>query len=641
MEVLAPVGSMESLKAAILGRADAVYLGGKEFGARRLAGNFTDTQLRGAVHFAHDRGVKVYVTANILVKEDELGRALSFIEFLDSIEVDATIIQDRGLLNLIKDRCSMPLHASTQMGIHSPGGARWAADNGVSRVILARELSLEEISAIKSAVNIELEVFVHGALCYSVSGQCLFSSMVGGRSGNRGLCAQPCRMRYAMGDEEGYLLSTADLFGVGSIPRLMEIGIDCVKIEGRMRSPIYTYLASHVYKSAVERATKGEAEIITRREKELLEVAFNRGFTPGYLECDEVMQRDYPNSRGRPLGNSIMALGRLRIEDPYLGVGDGITLYRGDQKVGGFDILEFESDGLIFSITPPFSLDDGTYLAFKTKDRDFDSISKRISAIPILEIDVKREDTEIDLEEIGRTSKTPQISCYISSPRTLESVLPYADRIYYDLNPRMEEAKNMCLDLGIEFVPLLPRNSTDIPQVDTEAVMACTLGQLREYQDIRVYGHYSLNFFNSLTIPKLHQYTLSVELTRDEMREVLSHYPGRLEAMAFGRIELMVTRDPSIREGVLVDDAGRKFSVYRDRWGYAHLMNCADLLLLDYMDEFQTMGMDSIGLDLRRRDPGLCETVARAFKEYDLKKKGKIKRKCGRVTVGHFLRGVT
>ncbi|NYT12487.1 MAG: peptidase [Methanomassiliicoccales archaeon] len=641
MDILAPVGSMESLKAAILGGADAVYLGGKEFGARRLASNFTDPQLRGAVLYAHDRGVKVHVTANILIKEDELGRALSFIEFLDSIEVEAAIIQDRGLLNLIRDRCSLPLHASTQMGIHSPEGARWAADNGISRVILARELGLEEISAIKRAVDIEIEVFIHGALCYSVSGQCLFSSMVGGRSGNRGLCAQPCRMHYTLGGEEGYLLSTADLFGVESIPKLMEMGINCVKIEGRMRSPVYTYLASLVYKNAVKRAAEGDSDIITQREKELLEVAFNRGFTRGYLECDEVMQKRYPNSRGRPLGNAIMAFGRLKIADQGLEVGDGITLYRANQKVGGFDIDEFKSEGQVTSLTPPFTLDDGNYLAFKTKDRDFDSIFQIISSIQVPEIDGKREEVDIELEEKERHSKTPMISCYISSTRTLESVLPFADRVYFDLNPRMDEARIMCIDQGIEFVPLLPRISTQIPRIDADEVMVCTLGQLQEYHDRELFGHYSLNFFNSMTIPDLHQYTLSVELSRDEMRDVLQHYSGRLEAMAFGRVELMVTRDPSIREGVLVDDAGRKFPVYRDRWGYAHIMNCADLLLLDYMDELQAMGLDSIGLDLRRRDPGLCENVARAFKENDLKRKGRIKRKCGKVTAGHFLRGVT
>jgi putative protease len=641
MDILAPVGSVESLKAAILGGADAVYLGGKEFGARRLAGNFTDPQLRGAVRFAHDRGVKVHVTANILVKEDELGSALSFMEFLDSIEVDAAIVQDRGLLNLIRDRCSFPLHASTQMGIHSPEGARWAADNGISRVVLARELTIEEISSIKRAVDIELEVFVHGALCYSVSGQCLFSSMVGGRSGNRGLCAQPCRMHYTLGDEEGYLLSTADLFGVESIPRLMGMGISCVKIEGRMRNPTYTYLTSLVYKNAVKRATEGRSDIITEREKELLEVVFNRGFSRGYLECDEVMQKQYPNSRGRPLGNAIMAFGRMRIANRDLETGDGISLYRGDQKMGGFDINEFESEGQVTSLSPPFPLDDGTYLAFKTKDRDFDSIYQSISSDQVPEIDGERVEVDFDLKETVRHSKTPQISCYISSTRILEKVLPYADRVYFDLNPRMDEAKSMCIDQGIEFVPLLPRISTQIPKIDSDAVMVCTLGQLQEYHDRELYGHYSLNFFNSMTIPDLHQYTLSVELTRDEIGDVLQHYSGRLEAMAFGRVELMVTRDPSIREGVLVDDAGRKFPVYRDRWGYAHIMNCADLLLLDYIDELQAMGVDSIGLDLRRRNPELCENVVRAFKENDLKRKGRIKRKCGKVTAGHFLRGVT
>lgn len=640
MEVLAPVGSMDSLKAAILGGADSVYLGGREFGARRLAKNFTDPQLKGAVSYAHDNDVRVYVASNILVKEDELKKALSFVEFLDGIEADAVILQDRGLLGLVRDHCSIAIHASTQMGIHSSEGVEWCAENGISRVILARELSLDRISKIKEDTDLELEVFVHGALCYSVSGQCLFSSMVGGRSGNRGLCAQPCRLRYCIGDEDGYPLSTADLFAVGSIPRLMEIGVACLKIEGRMRSPLYAFLTSLVYKRAVERASRNERELITYRERELLEVAFNRGFTPGYLEVDEVMQKSYPDSRGKPICASEMGSEGLCLDRVALDIGDGITLYRSDDKVGGFEIAEFEDNCGKTYVHPPFPLDHGRYDVYKTKDREFDHIVEMISSIEIPEIPCRRKKSDLKLNGARRSRSSPEISCYVSSVRSLESVLPHADRIYFELNPRLEEAIDLCRKGGIEIVPILPRVSPEIPEVDTEAVMASTLGQLEKYKERVIYGHYSLNFFNSITLPRIHQYTLSVEMTRDEMRDVLDHHEGRLEALAFGRVELMVTKDPTLREGVLADEAGRKFPVYRDRQGYAHILNSADLLLLDYLEELEEMGVDSIGLDLRRRDPGLCEMVAKAFKNKDLKFKGRIRRKCGKLTSGHYLRGV-
>ena len=204
--------------------------------------NFTDAELKGAVKLAHSRGARIYVTVNTLIKESELSLAHDYLGLLDQIEVDAVIVHDRGLVRSIKESFDLEVHASTQMGLHSPEDAGWAESMGISRAILARELSLDEVQAIRESSSIGLEVFVHGALCYGFSGQCLFSSVLGGRSGNRGMCAQPCRKRYTMGRESGFLLSTADLFSIEAIPRLIEIGVDAIKIEGRLRSPIYVYL---------------------------------------------------------------------------------------------------------------------------------------------------------------------------------------------------------------------------------------------------------------------------------------------------------------------------------------------------------------------------------------------------------------
>lgn len=640
MELLAPVGSKDALKAAILGGADAVYLGGKHFGARRLAENFTDSELQAAVTLAHGHGVKVYVTVNILVKERELQQVFSYVHYLDSIGVDAVIVQDRGLLQLIRENFSMPIHASTQMGIHSPFGAIWAEENGIHRVILARELSMEELKKIREATKVGLEVFVHGALCYSFSGQCLFSSILGGRSGNRGMCAQPCRKSYTLGSEKGYLLSTADLFAIESLPDLLRIGIDGVKIEGRLRSPVYVYLASKIYSNAIKRAEKSKEPLVTPREREMLEVIFNRGFTKGYLTEKNVMQREYPNSRGLLLGNASSDGERVVVKSEILRLGDGVTLYGGNEKVGGFEIKTIKKERGYLILQPPFKIPKGMYQLYKTKDREFDSIQRMIDAFKFPQASGKMQPHTLHLTQAQRGRTKGELSFYASSLKTLETVLPYADRVYFEWNARFDEAAAICRKSGIECVLLLPRLSFEMPSVDAESLMINSVDQFERYSDRRLYGHYSMNFFNSLTIPELFQYTLSVELSKEDLKETAAHYAGRLETMVFGRIELMVTRDPFLNEGMLVDERRKRFPVYRDRYDLAHILNSSDLFMLDFLDELESVGINSFGIDLRRRDPELSEIVAKAFYKRDTSQKKTIKKICGSITSGHYLRGV-
>lgn len=640
VELVAPAGSKDALKAAILGGADAVYLGGKRFGARRLAENFTPGELKAAVRIAHDHDVKVFATVNTLVKEKELSAALSHVEFLVSIDIDAIIVQDRGLLKLINDNFSIPIHASTQMGIHSPECAAWAEANGIKRAILARELTFSELKKLRKETDIELEIFVHGALCYSYSGQCLFSSLLGGRSGNRGMCAQPCRKLYKFGNKESYMLSTADLCAIDNLPRLVKIGIDAFKIEGRMRSPIYVYLASRIYSNAIARVKKGEEEIITVRERELLETVFNRGFTSGYLDKEQIMQREFPESRGLPLGTGTVRGGALRIKSKSIRNGDGITLYRDGEKIGGFEVEVIRKNDSEHILIPPFSLQDGKYFVYKTKDWEFLKIQEMIDAFPFRTTKAEERITKLELPSKKRQKSECELSFYISSIKSLQKILPYATRIYFEWNKQFDEAKRLCENQGIEIVLMMPRISTKVPETHEDSLMVCTLGQIQKYSDRKLYGHYSLNFFNSLTIPKLYQYTLSVELNRDEMKEITEHYNGRLEILAFGKIELMVTKDPTIPEGILIDERGKKFEVYRDNHGLVHILNSADLLLLDHLDEISEMGINSIGIDLRRRDAELCELVAKAFYEKKVELKGEIKKRCKSITHGHYLRGV-
>ena len=275
MEVLAPAGGPEQLLAAVRCGADAVYLGTRSFNARRRAENFGGDSLKEAVAYCHGRDVRVFVTVNTLIRDGELGEVFSVLEEVAESGADAVILQDLAAADLFRTHLpGIPRHASTQMTIHNADGAKAAEDLGFSRVILARELTVQEIRRIREAVGIELECFVHGALCMSVSGQCLLSAALGERSGNRGLCAQPCRLDFRAGDRP-YALSLKDACLIPHIRELEEAGICSLKIEGRLRRPEYVAAAT----DACVRALRGE-----QPDLRLLERAFSRsGLTDGYL----------------------------------------------------------------------------------------------------------------------------------------------------------------------------------------------------------------------------------------------------------------------------------------------------------------------------------------------------------------------
>ncbi|BDZ72162.1 peptidase U32 family protein [Methanobacterium petrolearium] len=326
-ELLAPAGSMKALKAAVNAGADAVYLSGKRFGARQFAQNFSSVELEKALEYAHLRGVKVYVTVNTLIKETEVSRMADYLVQLYSWGVDAVIVQDLGVAQLARKLVpDLDLHCSTQMTIHNPQGVIWAANNGFKRVILAREMNLEDIEATACQLSrkIELEVFAHGAICYSYSGQCLLSSFIGGRSGNRGTCAQPCRKNYqlilAKTDKYGkykdhqeiplkdhYLLSTRDLAIYSHLDRITEAPVDSIKIEGRMRPPEYVASVVKIYREALDRIALKKWKP-QKKELSTLEMCFNRGLTKGWLLGalnQEMMGRSRPGNRGLFLGKVV------------------------------------------------------------------------------------------------------------------------------------------------------------------------------------------------------------------------------------------------------------------------------------------------------------------------------------------------
>ena len=314
-ELLAPVGSMESLKAALAAGCDAVYLSGKMYGARAFANNFSDEELVNAINLCHLYGVKVYITVNTLIFDDEVDTFLNYIEYIHSIGVDAVIMQDLGMMDLVrKTYPNLEIHASTQAHIHNLDGTKLMEKLGIKRVVLARETPIELIREIKDNTNIELEIFVHGALCISYSGQCLMSSLIGGRSGNRGTCAQCCRQPYDLIkdgkkiNKDKYLLSAKDLNTIFNIDKLIDIGVDSLKIEGRMKRPEYVYTVVSLYRKAIDSyIDTGIIDIKDSDIKELKKI-FNRKFTKGFIfheDNDNFTNTYRPNHMGIEVGEVI------------------------------------------------------------------------------------------------------------------------------------------------------------------------------------------------------------------------------------------------------------------------------------------------------------------------------------------------
>ena len=277
MELLSPAGSRESLAAAVQNGADAVYFGGSILNARRFADNFSGDALVSALDYCHERGVKAYITLNTLVFDRELRAALDFAAELYRYGADAVLVQDLGLAALIRHELpDLTLHASTQMGIHDEGGLTYCEKAGIKRAVLAREVSLDEIRLLSVSSSIELEAFAHGALCMSFSGSCLYSSMAGERSGNRGTCAQPCRKAasvFGAPKQNELCLSPNDICMIEHLDELKSAGICCVKLEGRMKKPEYVAAVTRCYRAALDGASKDE---LSRMKLELFRF-YNRG----------------------------------------------------------------------------------------------------------------------------------------------------------------------------------------------------------------------------------------------------------------------------------------------------------------------------------------------------------------------------
>lgn len=304
-ELLAPAGSLESFFAAMEKGADAVYAGLQEFSARARAKNFTLAQMERMLAYAHGHNRKIYITLNTLVKEKELPQLVDTLAALAGMRVDGVILQDLAVARLIRNHFpSIPLHASTQMTIHNTPGVKMLEELGFQRAVLARELAIDEIASIAASTKVEIECFVHGALCFSISGQCFFSSLLGGHSGNRGRCAQPCRRLYNHRGKEGHYFSTSDLSAIDLLPDLIKAGVKSLKIEGRMKSAEYVATVVEAYRTVLDAPEKSHKEALASA-KGLLKYSFGRTPTKGFMasqQPDDIANPWQKGGTGRFIG---------------------------------------------------------------------------------------------------------------------------------------------------------------------------------------------------------------------------------------------------------------------------------------------------------------------------------------------------
>ena len=642
-ELLAPAGSMEAVRAAVQNGADAVYLGFGTFNARRGAKNFSPEEMREALLYCRLRGVKTNVTVNTLMSDREIPALLADVRLLLEAGADALIVQDLGAARCIHGAFpDAVLHASTQMTVHSLQGALAAKQLGFSRVVLSRELPLEEIRYITAHAGVETEVFVHGALCMCYSGQCGLSAVIGRRSGNRGLCAQPCRLPY--GGKNSYPMSLKDLCLLPRLQALCDAGVSSLKIEGRMKRPEYVAIVTGIYASVLR-----EGRMPTREEMDTLAKVFSRdGFTQGYLE-DHIGSSMFgtrpavPESGLKPLydkASRTFAEGQERGQVPVrmtfcahadkpmqLTASDGthtavVTADPAEQaqkrETTPEDIQTAlsKTGGTVFTAEHmEAELDSGLRIAAKVlNDLRRQALAQleqqRITVPPVREGSVPHTDAP---KQTGFAGYTIQV-------RTLEQLsdamasLPV--QAYYvpvgELAEQERRAKQL-LDMGCTLIPVLPRILWDREQ---EAVlqqlkqcrdMGCTaalcgnIGQpaLVQQLGMQAMGDFGLNAFNSETLQALHdmgvvRQTLSFELRLPQIRDLAK--PMETELIVCGRLPLMLTENCMIagkqggchRDGTgacakgayyLTDRKGAKFPVFREEHCRNSLYNSQPLYL--------------------------------------------------------------
>lgn len=441
VELLSPAGNMESLKSAVHNGADAVYLSGKNYGARKFADNFTLEEIAEAIKYCHLYDVKVYITVNTLIYEQEIPIVMDFIKTVHKYGVDALIMQDIGLINLVRKTFpNLEIHASTQAHNHNKEGLEFFKSLGVTRAVVARELSIEEID--KLDVDIEKEVFIHGALCVSYSGECLFSSLVLNRSGNRGECAGLCRLPYELYEDDKkvpikdkYLLSLKELNSVEHLKKILDSNISSLKIEGRMKSPEYVGYVTYIYRKLIDKYYNEEELTLTKAELDNLKVLYNREFTKGFINNEDklaIVNPKTPNHQGIILGEVLEYNPKIKIKlHRELYQGDGIRLPNNKGMITNFiydekDLLinkgeknqiiyldnkvDLKEKGLVLKTLDSKLINDQKNYRLKTIKVDFKVVAKVgiPLSITISDTNNKITKTSINLEKAKNRSTTKE-----------------------------------------------------------------------------------------------------------------------------------------------------------------------------------------------------------------------------------------
>ena len=620
-EILAPAGSQESLIAGVRCGANAVYLGGKALNARRNAGNFDDEELFEAVKYCHSHGVLVYQTLNTLCSDDELDLVYNAVKYSLEIGVDGFIVQDIGVAKMIKESFSTAkLHASTQMSVMTPEGVSALKEMGFSRAVLPREMTAEEILEIRKSTNLELEIFVHGALCMSVSGQCLLSAMIGGRSGNRGLCAQPCRLPFSAKGSGSCDLSLKDLSLIKNLDEIGNLGVISLKIEGRMKRPEYVAAAVTAIKKAIEGNYDYKDEI------DLKSVFSRSGFTNGY----------FANNRGRDMFGTrqkedvISAKDVLKNfahlydnENPLLPI-DMDFVCRSGEKISltasalGKTVTVF-GDEPEKAINKPTSRDAVTEKLLKLGGTQFyagkiNAVVDDGLAVPVSKINALRRTAVELLSEYGKKEvegypfeKPSKIYCagapYYTARFSSAEQVPDKHPFKYIFIPIWSSADDFADNrAGVEIPRGMFGREKEIEQklikLKKAGVSYALCGNLGSYTLAKrigytVFGDFGLNVFNSVSADMIENPILSPELTASQINSINAKGKGFI---AYGNIPLMLTRNCPVKNSIgcekcrknggLTDRKGVIFPVVCSPYPCVEVLNSVPIYLAERMAEF-------------------------------------------------------
>lgn len=587
IEILAPAGSMESVSPAVRLGADAVYFGMKSFSARASASNFDRESVREMIEYCHAKDVKAYAAINTLIKDNEMYDALELAKYLCSIPIDGVIVQDLGFAMFLRNFSkTLRIHGSTQMSVHTLEGAKTLRSFGFARVVLSRELSRDEILEIRQGTDIELEVFIHGALCMSVSGQCYYSALLGGRSGNRGRCAQPCRLpSYVKGSANTHVLSLKDMSHVQYIKDLESMGVQSVKIEGRMKRPEYVAAAVDVCR------TIADGKKTTLEQQERLESVFSRsGFTDGYYTAKRGKNMFGFRTKDDVLASTNKKLAQIR--ELYAKETQTVPVSFQVEVLEGKNLLLSAKDDkghTCTSVGPKVehavnvALSEercrkqlcktgGTIFKCVSVDLHMDeNVSVPISALNDVRRDVlqkleamRKVRDKINFDEIKLPDKFKRKISHEPTLRArfcrtdISDVFKKCEIVYVPLSTTLEKLQEL-LDRGFELGVEIPRGMFSLEQkiisklsevrtLGVEHVLVGNIGaiNLAKQFGFIVHGSFALNVMNSYTLEALHRFgvedtELSIELSNTEIKNICG--PIKQGIVAYGRLPFMLTRN--------------------------------------------------------------------------------------------------